>query len=380
MKQALNIILALTLHVMVVHAQINWRSGAGGVEWAVACDFVNHDMGSAQVPGDQCGGKCMSTSGCTHFSWTPGNPGTCWMKSGSIQKSDAKFNNNDKMICGITPSSNPVTKLNCVNYEPFSDPNYPNNVPQALKNTLSLVAAQGFKCIKTFYSQYYGNSIVKFAQQYNLKVVLGIRMSESFTEAEIKTAISDCLSSSNIIAIYTGNENLPNGQFSSEIISIKNRVKSAGCNVPFGTAQTIGYYLGAPDQNLLNQMDWLGYNVYPFFSNLGSGTSRDSLRAQIGQLKNRYSSSFQKFFITETGWPSAGGNSPQNNPSTLAKAKEYADYVASMFCSGEIDTKWFSYFVFNDPTYKKNVPSFENNFGLVNPAGQPKWNIGNLHC
>ena len=106
MKQALNLILALTFHV-VVHAQVNWQSGAGGAQWAFACDFNNHDMGSAQVSGDQCGSKCMSTSGCTHFAWTPGNPGTCWMKSGSVQKSDAQLNNNNQMICGITPSSNP---------------------------------------------------------------------------------------------------------------------------------------------------------------------------------------------------------------------------------------------------------------------------------
>jgi hypothetical protein len=63
-------------------------------------------MGSAQVPGEQCGNKCMSTSGCTHFSWTPGNPGTCWM-SGSVQKSDAQLKNNDRMICCIAPSLNP---------------------------------------------------------------------------------------------------------------------------------------------------------------------------------------------------------------------------------------------------------------------------------
>ena len=107
MKQVLNLILALTFHVMVVNAQVNWQSGAGGVEWAFACDFVNHDMGSAQVPGEQCGGKCMSTSGCTHFAWTNYQGGTCWMKSGSVQKSDAKFNNNYQMVCGITPSTNP---------------------------------------------------------------------------------------------------------------------------------------------------------------------------------------------------------------------------------------------------------------------------------
>jgi len=351
------------------------------VQWASACDFNNQDLSSAQVPGEQCGNKCMSTVGCTHFSWTNYQGGTCYMKSGAVQQSDAISNGNTGMICGIVSSSNTGSKFNCVSYEPFSDPNYPRNVPQALKNTLGQVVAQGFKCIKTYYAQYYGNSIVQYAQQFNLKVVLGIQTSQTYTNVEVSTAISNCLSNSNVlVAIFAGNENLPGNNEASEIINIRNQVKAAGCKIPFGTAQTIGYYLQSADQNLLNQMDWYGYNVYPFFSNLGSGTSQDSLRAQISQLKNKYSSSFQKFFITETGWPSAGGNSPQNNPSTIGKAQEYANYVADMFCSGEIATQWISYFVFNDPTYKQNVPSFENNFGLVNSAGQAKWNIGNLHC
>ena len=84
----------------------------------------------------------------------------------------------------------------------------------------------------------------------------------------------------------------------ASIIDIKNQLKNSGCKIPFGTVQTIGYLLQNPDQNLLNQMDWLGYNVYPFFSNLGGGSSRDSLRAQIGQLRNKYGGSFSKFFIT----------------------------------------------------------------------------------
>jgi len=100
------LVLILTFQI-VVHAQINWRSGAGGVSWAFACDFVDHDMGSAQVPGEQCGEKCMSTSGCTHFAWTNYQGGTCWMKSGSVQQSDAVYNGNNGMICGINPTSNP---------------------------------------------------------------------------------------------------------------------------------------------------------------------------------------------------------------------------------------------------------------------------------
>ena len=102
--------------------------------------------------------------------------------------------------------------LNCISYEPFSDPNYPSNVDRALKNTLSLVAAQGFKCIKTYYSQDYGLKVADYAKTYNLKIVLGIQMGQSWTESEITTAISSC-NNTNVVAIYAGNENLPNTRF-----------------------------------------------------------------------------------------------------------------------------------------------------------------------
>ena len=79
---------------------INWGSN----NWAIACDFIGNELTSIRVPSDQCGGKCATTTGCTHFTWTDLNGGTCWMKYGSFSKSDAIFTNNYKMVCGITES------------------------------------------------------------------------------------------------------------------------------------------------------------------------------------------------------------------------------------------------------------------------------------
>jgi exo-beta-1,3-glucanase (GH17 family) len=205
-------------------------------------------------------------------------------------------------------------------------------------------------------------------------------MEESFRENEIIAAIDSCKSFNNIIAIYAGNENLPNHANSNDIINIKNRLKSSGCYVAFGTVQTIGYFLFQADRNLPNQMDWLGYNVYPFFSKLGSGSSADSLRAQIDQLKKTYGSQFSKFLISETGWPSAGGQSQQGNFANIDNARRYADQFASIFCSNEINTKWVSYFTFFDPSYKQNVPEFERHFGIADRFGNPKWDVRNLSC
>ena len=99
-------IILVSLFFKSISCQINWQSG-DGAEWAFACDFDGNDMGNAQIRGEDCGGRCTSTSGCTHFTWTTWNGGTCLMKSGSVSKSDARFTGDDSMVCGVITSPGP---------------------------------------------------------------------------------------------------------------------------------------------------------------------------------------------------------------------------------------------------------------------------------
>ena len=87
-----------------------------------------------------------------------------------------------------------------------------------------------------------------------------------------------------------------------------------------------------------------------FFSNLGGGSSLVPLNAQIQQLKNANGGNFNKFRITETGWPSDGGSNPQGNAVSVSNAKQYADYFVGLMCSGSTDL--VSYFTYFDPAYK----------------------------
>ena len=99
-----SVLLIILIYISIVKAQINWQSGQPtGTVWASACDFTNSDMGNKQVSGNNCAQTCVNTQGCTHFSWTSYNGGTCWMKSGSVSKSNAIYNGNNDMICGIIP-------------------------------------------------------------------------------------------------------------------------------------------------------------------------------------------------------------------------------------------------------------------------------------
>jgi len=72
--------------------------------WANACDFRGNDLSNARTNGEQCGPKCESTSGCTHFTWNNFEGGTCWMKSGPVSKNDAFSTGDQGMVCGIVGS------------------------------------------------------------------------------------------------------------------------------------------------------------------------------------------------------------------------------------------------------------------------------------
>ncbi|PAA89100.1 hypothetical protein BOX15_Mlig002476g1, partial [Macrostomum lignano] len=87
----------LVLCASSVWANINWN----GNNWAHGCDFRNNDLSNVRIPSEQCGGRCANTQGCTHFTWTQHNGGTCWMKRGSVLKSDAFPTGDMTMVCGV---------------------------------------------------------------------------------------------------------------------------------------------------------------------------------------------------------------------------------------------------------------------------------------
>jgi hypothetical protein len=81
-------------------SNINWNEK----NWAMSCDFHGNDLSNARVPADRCGGQCDQTPGCTHFTWTTFNGGTCWMKKGLVSKNDAFSTTDPSMVCGIKGS------------------------------------------------------------------------------------------------------------------------------------------------------------------------------------------------------------------------------------------------------------------------------------
>jgi len=89
-------VLILLASTSEIKSQLSWNGN-----WALACDFIGNDLANANVRGEDCSNKCYNTAGCTHFTWTTWNGGTCWMKKGSVSKNDAVFTNDQTMVCGV---------------------------------------------------------------------------------------------------------------------------------------------------------------------------------------------------------------------------------------------------------------------------------------
>ena len=89
--------------IIFSNSSIQWQPG----NWAYACDFLEGDIQNIPMPGSgaNCGPTCQKKCGCTHITWNTYNGGTCWMKSGTVSKSDAIFTGDYSAVCAIASSS-----------------------------------------------------------------------------------------------------------------------------------------------------------------------------------------------------------------------------------------------------------------------------------
>ena len=76
---------------------VNWNENNS----AMACDFFKNDLLNARIALSQCSQRCYNISRCTHYAWSQHLGGTCWMKKGSVSRSDAFSTLDGTMGCGI---------------------------------------------------------------------------------------------------------------------------------------------------------------------------------------------------------------------------------------------------------------------------------------
>jgi len=93
--------------------RFDWQDGnSGALSWSNNCDWNGGDFKNVPSTGEQCGGICITTGGCTHFTWTNFKSGTCWLKQGTVSLDQAKYASGTS-TCGMLKAGPPPPAAGC---------------------------------------------------------------------------------------------------------------------------------------------------------------------------------------------------------------------------------------------------------------------------
>ncbi|KAJ0406102.1 hypothetical protein P43SY_008353 [Pythium insidiosum] len=241
--------------------------------------------------------------------------------------------------------------------------------------------AQHVTHVRTFYSQYFGINVAEIAARHGLKLYLGIFMTtEAWGSTEIDAAVDAVRRFPDTVeAILVGNENLHKGVSAAAILSVVAQIKSrlgGAARVQFGTVQRITEYM-APAMDgetraLEANLDILGVNIYPFFDrNYDAAGPTALLETLWDGMARKFAA--HKMRLTETGFPTAGGASPEapNVVAGLDASVAYYEAVRRWTPAVATPKFWFSMFDRRPDDNSMGI-EVEKHFGFFTHERVPK--------
>ncbi len=175
--------------------------------------------------------------------------------------------------------------------------------------------------------------------------------------AALKSAISTYGDSftSRVVGISVGSEDLYRDSITGQqadagigagpdvILSYINQVKAAvsGTNIPIGHVDTWTAWVNSSNIEVINALDWIGFDAYPYFQNTESNGIESGKALFLEAMDNTKGAVGSKpVWVTETGWPVSGKTENLGVPS-VANAQIYWNDVACPLL-GATNTWWYT--------------------------------------
>ena len=150
-----------------------------------------------------------------------------------------------------------------------------------------------------------------------------------------------------VVGISVGSEDLyrnPSGggasasQILEYISQTRTAMKNAGVNWPLGHVDTANIWADSDGASLIEKIDWIGADVYPYYSS-GSPSSLSDFTGGIAAIPDS-----KPVWVTETGWPTSGTFAATSSASGTEEAETYWKTVGCGHLFGQTNTWWYTFY------------------------------------
>lgn len=152
-----------------------------------------------------------------------------------------------------------------------------------------------------------------------------------------------------VVGISVGSEDLyretsgtGNGTSAGELITYigqtRTAMTSAGVSWQLGHVDTANVWQGSDGASVIDKIDWIGADVYPYYSS-GSPSSLSDFMSGVSVIPNT-----KPVWVTETGWPTSGTFSGTSSVASTGNAETYWKTVGCGHLFGATNTWWYTFY------------------------------------
>lgn len=239
-----------------------------------------------------------------------------------------------------------LSTSNCFNFSPYykdgQDPRQESDISEE-QIRQGLEAIEPYcDCIRTFSASEPLKKVATIAKEMGFTVFQGVWIDSDTLTNRIELNNGIELAQMGLVdRIVVGSETQLRKDVSPEVlIDYLDEVKKAVPSVPVTTADVYQQLIDNPE--ILNSVDWIYYNVYPFWESASLDECAMYNFHQAYECLKAVANG-KELIISETGWPSNGSSFGTAIPS-LENMIKYYQYVKSWSIQNQVDFFWFSAF------------------------------------